>query len=166
MKDSLSPSFADAVWQRIQFLVKSLIQYDAFAWSEAGDKSGAVSGHDLLTSLLAAPERVAQEFLLLSLRQALDIENYRLLTDINEMEVSTALALAEKRALPELILQERLSLLQQCGLVGKNYETGSYFLTPAGKNLVGAVQEMQQYLANTIREEIPKLLQKKDGGQS
>lgn len=166
MNESLSPTFAGAVWQRIQFLVKSLMQYDAFAWPEAGNRSGAHSELDFVTRLMAAPERVALEFLLLTLRQALDIENYRLLADMNEMEMSTALALAEKRALPELILQERLTLLQQGGLVGRNYETGSYFLTPAGKNLVGAVQEMQQYLANTIREEIPKILQKKDGGQS
>lgn len=158
--ENISEALAAAVWQRIRFLAKSMMQYDSFVQLGGSliPEPGMIKSASSRKNGGKDVEKLALEFLLLSLSQALEVTNFHILRHISTAhEISTA-DLIEKIALPQLVLQERLGGLQQAGFVEKNYDTAKYAITAAGQQLVEWIQKTNRELSQIISNELPIIL--------
>ncbi|MDQ7053242.1 MAG: winged helix-turn-helix transcriptional regulator [candidate division KSB1 bacterium] len=66
-------------------------------------------------------------------------------------------SLAEKIGISEMLLRERLAALQQAAMVERNYETGQYTPTPAGRAVQQFLQTMIKLMAGKIEQELPEI---------
>ncbi len=162
--ENISKHLAEAVWQRIRFLAKSLMQYDSFVHLSGGlmPDSDMKKATSLQKNSEQDFERIALDFLLLSLSQALEVTNFQILEKISTAREIDAGALVEKTGAPELVLQERLSGLQQAGFVEKNYDTAKYAITAAGNDVVSLIQKTGSELSQIISKELPGIMGNKE----
>lgn len=158
--EKISEALAAAVWQRIRFLAKSMIQYDSFVHlgESLMPKPGETETGDTQSPNQQDGEKLGLEFLLLSLSQALEVSNYRILVLIATAREIDAASLGQKTGMTELLLQERLSGLQQAGFVEKNYDTAKYGVTAAGQQLTAWIQSVNTALSQMISSELPAIL--------
>ena len=158
--ENVSEALAAAVWQRIRFLAKSMIQYDSFVHlgENLMPKPGEAETFDSQSTKQEDVEKLGLEFLLLSLSHALENSNYRILALIATAREIDAASLGEKTGMAELLLQERLSGLQQSGFVEKNYDTAKYGVTAAGQQLTAWIHSINTALSQLISSELPAIL--------
>ncbi|RMI02452.1 MAG: hypothetical protein D6681_10375 [Calditrichaeota bacterium] len=155
---TLPEALAQAVWERIRFLAKSLLLYDSFVHAGVGEPPpDAQVDEGVPVPGITGPEEMAREFLLLTLTQALEPANFRLIEALQGSSATTT-QLAEQVHLSPLIVEERIRLLLQCGFVAAETESGAYCLTRAGRVLVEVIREAQDWLAQTLERELPQIL--------
>jgi predicted transcriptional regulator len=154
---------SDAAWERIRSLALSTAKYENFVrlgsapTPDMGELKKAVwNGLNSEDN----PKSMAIDFVLLSLGCALERDNSRILMKMDESESITPRMLAKELNLTELIIRERMNALFQSGFVGRNYESGTNFLTDAGKSLVRMINQIVNLLAETINEKLPDLVSK------
>ena len=160
-QDPLVQSLAEAIWQRIRFLAKSWVQYDSFVHLGAGlmpSPEDAEPQSAAESSGVMDANRLALDFILLSLQDALETENFRILVSLADAGELSLSRLADLLATNELTLQERLSGLLLSGLVDKNYDHGTYVISEAGKQLAELIRNVQSRVAAIIQSELPSIL--------
>jgi predicted transcriptional regulator len=79
---------------------------------------------------------------------------------MGESESISPRSLAKDLGMTELIIRERMNALFQSGFVGRNYESGTNFLTDSGKSLVMMIDQIVNRLAETINQKLPDLVSK------
>jgi hypothetical protein len=159
----LIKSLSDTVWERIRSLALSTAKYENFV--RLGSATTPDNG-ELKKAIWNGlnsednPKSMAIDFVLLSLGCALERENSRILMKMGESKSISPRSLAKELDLTELIIRERMNALFQSGFVGRNYESGTNFLTDAGKSLVIMINQIVNLLAETINEKLPDLVSK------
>lgn len=155
----LTDAVSDAVWNRIRSLTLSTARYENFV--RLGSEPAPNSGE--LKKIIwdgCNPDddskAIAMEFLLMSLNCALEPLNTKILLNIGE-SISPK-DIARKLDKGELIIRERVNDLSQSGFLGKNYESGTVFLTDAGQSLMIMLNKIADQLTNTIIEKLPELI--------
>ncbi len=151
---------ADAIWQQIQFLARSWMQYDSFV--AVGSNLMPVEKKDPESEAGGAgevdDEQAALDFVLLTLRDVLETDNFRILDELARKGDQSAAELAASLKMNELTLQERLSTLMQRGFVVRDYDRGKYLNSPAGDELAAVIREIQTGVTRRIQAKLPTLL--------
>jgi len=156
-------SLSDAAWERIRSLALSTAKYENFVRlgsASTPDKSELKKGVWNGLNSEENPKSMAIDFVLLSLGCALERDNSSILMKMGESESISPRKLAKDLGMTELIIRERINALFQSGFVGRNYESGTTFLTDAGKSLVRMINQIVNQLAEIINEKLPDLLSK------
>jgi DNA-binding HxlR family transcriptional regulator len=156
-------SLSDAAWERIRSLALSTAKYENFVRlgsSPAPDKGELKKGVWNGLNSEDNPKSMAIDFVLLSLGCALERDNSSILMKMGESESISPRSLAKDLGMTELIIRERMNALFQSGFVGRNYESGTNFLTDSGKSLVMMINQIVNRLAETINQKLPDLVSK------
>ncbi len=157
----LTEAITDAVWERIRSLTLATAKYENFVrlgvavLPENGELKKTIwEGFNPDDD----PKSMAMDFIFMSLKCALEPKNTRILLNIGDSESVSPTDLAKQLDTGELIVRERIGELFQSGFVGKNYESGTIYLTDAGKSLVKMLKQIVDRLALTIMEKLPDLV--------
>lgn len=156
----LTELLAEAAWQRLRSLVLSLNRLEnfvplmpgVFVPPDRGDAPGAESSS-------ADSRTLAEEFLLSNLAVIFAPEQAQVLLLMAAEPDASPAALAERLKISEMLLRERLSLLQQAVMVERNYETGTYALTVAGQAVAAFLQKLIQSTSQKIEQQLPELIE-------
>ncbi len=153
-------ALAESAWRRLRDQVLSTQKFEQFVKLPAGrlmpekTESGKTGLFDPGTV-----EDLARDILLLNLSIAIDPVNVKILKAmLGSTGGAGARDIASSCRIPELAARERLSLLQQCGWAVKDYDTGSYHLTPEGTEVIQVLDRAMTSLADKIRKHLPELM--------
>lgn len=163
----LTETLADAIWQRIRFLARSWMQYESFVPVGSNFMPVGKNVPETESSVPGASdyEQIALDFVLLTLREALESENFRIISELAREGGQTAAQLAASLGMNDLTLQERLSGLMQSGFVTRDYERGSYLNSPAGSELAASIREIQTGVTRRLQAELPSILGSEKKGE-
>ncbi len=160
-------TLADAIWQQIQFLARSWMQYESFVpvgsnfmpmGRNESDPGGGGTGE-------IDEEQAALDFVLGTLREVLESDNFRILQELTRKGEQNAEELAASLKMNKLTLQERLSTLMQRGFVVRDYDRGKYRNSPAGFELAEFIRAIQTGLTERLQAELPSILGSEGKGE-
>ncbi|MDQ7063343.1 MAG: winged helix-turn-helix transcriptional regulator [candidate division KSB1 bacterium] len=157
--NELAPLLAEAAWQRLRSLALSFAKLENFVPLMPGAFVPPKSDADKSKSATAAEDSrtLAREFLLTNLSVVFSSEQTQVLLLMAAYPEDSPASLAEKIGISEMLLRERLAALQQAAMVERNYETGQYTPTPAGRAVQQFLQTMIKLMAGKIEQELPEI---------